>query len=227
VAILRDGSTENIREEGRMRKNMKKSIAYASTLVALAIMLAMIPASAVAGTPPTAPGKNKLACFIGGGGTCTLNKNGTTATLDTTGTTVGVGFAGVYLPGYNSSFYGVRVAQVTALSFTFTGTASTVDPHWSIPIDSNHDGNTDYWLYVPAITCNNGAGLVDVINNPACTIYDSRSALVSYPNWAAYIAANTNDYIALNDYYAFPIADSTVGGGVWTISNVTVGKPGK
>jgi hypothetical protein len=213
----------------RIRKNMKKSTAYASTLVVLAIMLAMLlPNSAVAGVP-AAPGKNKLACFTDGGGTatCTLAKNGTTATLDTTLATVGTGWAGVYLPGYNNSFYGVRVAQVTALSFTFTGTASTVDPHWSIPIDSNHDGNTDYWLYVPAFTCNNGAGLVDVINNPACTIYDSRNALVSYPNWAAYIAANTNDYIALNDYYAFVIADSTVGGGVWTISNVTVGKPGK
>ena len=68
---------------------------------------------------------------------------------------------------------------------------------------------------------------MDVIRDTTCTIYDSRDALVSYANWTAYTTANTNDYIALNDYYAFPIADSTPGGGVWTISNLQVGKPGR
>ena len=75
-------------------------------------------------------------------------------------------------------------------------------------------------------TCNNGLGLVDVINDQTCTIYDSRNALVSYPNWTAYVTANTNDYIALSDYFAFIIADSSTAG-PWTVSNVTVGKPGK
>lgn len=196
--------------------NIKKFLVEATVG---ALMLGSIATTAFA-AQSAAPGKNKLTCFADAPAICTTNKSGNTATLDTSGG----GDAGVYLAAYNSSFYGVRVAQVPALSFTYTGTAG-VDPRWSIPIDSNHDGYTEYFLFVSASTCNNGLGLADVINDTTCTLYDSRDALVSYPNWTAYTTANTNDYIALNDYYAFVIADSSQG--VWTISNVTVGKPGR
>jgi hypothetical protein len=102
-----------------------------------------------------------------------------------------------------------------------------IDPHWMIPIDSDHDGWTDYLLSVPLAGCNNGAGLVDVINDPTCTIYRGDDALVSYPNWAAFVTANPSTYISLNDYYAFIIADGSGDPGVWTIGNMKVGKPGK
>ena len=41
------------------------------------------------------------------------------------------------------------------------------------------------------------------------------------------VTANPNDYIALNDNYAFIIADLSGPAGIWTIGNVMVGKPGK
>jgi hypothetical protein len=169
--------------------------------------------------PQTAPGKNPLTCF-GVPAACT--SNGKTATINSNN-----GAAGVYLPGYNSSFYGVRTAQVTVLSNTVSGDPLGIDPRWQIPIDSDHDGDNDYFLNVPFAGCNDGAGLVDVINDSTCTIYRSDDALVSYPNWAAYVTANPNTYIEVTLNYASIIADGSGAPGVWTISNVKVGKPGK
>ena len=200
---------------------MKKIISHISTAAILLGSLAL--ATPAAAAQPAAPGQNKLTCSVDAPATCTVTKSGTTATLDTNSG----GAAAVYLAGFNTSFYGVRVGQVTKLSNTYTGTPG-VDPHWSIPIDLGgiHDGFTDYFVFVSFSTCNNGAGLVDIINDPTCTIYDGRNALVSYPNWLAFTQANTNDYISLNDYYAFIIADSSQAG-PWTVSNMIVGKPGK
>jgi hypothetical protein len=192
-----------------------------SLIAMAAAVLAIVIASLVTGAQPAGRGQNKLVCSADAPATCTLEKNGRTATIDTTAG----GAASVYLPGYNDSFYGVQVGQVTALSNTYIGTAG-IDPRWSIPIDSDHDGDTDYFLLVPFNTCDNGAGLVDVIHDTTCTIYGNGG--VTYPNWTAYGTANTNDYIALTDNYAFIIADSSSGpANRWTVSNVTVGKPGK
>lgn len=178
--------------------------------------------TASAGGQPGAPGQGKITCFSGGGGVCTLNSGGAkgTATLDVTAG----GAAGVYIPGYNSSFYGVRLSQIKALSFTYTGVAPGPDPHQSIPIDTNGDGNTEYFVFVSASTCNNGAGLVDIINDTTCTIYGDGGA--TYPNWNAFATGDgTNFRIALLDNYTFVIADSSLGS--WVVGNVTVGKPGK
>lgn len=194
------------------------------TTIAAAIAALAIAAVASAAPPQTAPGKNPLTCF-GDPASCT--SNGKTATIDTTGTNGG---AGVYLAGYNSSFYGVRTNLVTKLSNTVTGSPLGIDPRWSIPIDDRNDptapaGYTDYFVFVTFADCNNGAGLVDVINDATCTIYAPNN--VTYPNWSAFVTANPNTYIALNDNYAFIIADESGAEGVWTISNVQVGKPGK
>jgi hypothetical protein len=199
-------------------------ILLAGTLIASLITAGV----AVAAAPSAAPGQGKIQCFTDGAlGACTLGTSGAkgTATLDTTAG----GVAGAYIPGYNSSFYGVRLSQVKALSFTYTGPGD-VDPHQSIPIDTDHDGYTDFFAAVPAGSCNNGAGLVDIINDTTCTIYRNDDALASYTNWAAFVAAiGTNNWIALNDYYTFVIADSTPTSSqnVWTVGNLTVGKPGK
>lgn len=213
---------------------MKKLINSTGAAIAIASMLALsFPAGAA---QPAAPGKNPLTCSETLPDNCT--SNGKTATIDTT---IG-GAAAVYLPGYNTSFYGVRTALVTKLSNTVTGSALGIDPRWSIPIDdttynnvdgnldlvidSGDDGYTDYFLFVSLADCNNGAGLVDVINDATCTINRSDSP-TTYPNWSTYIAANTNTNIAALDYFAFIIADGSGAPGVWTISNVNVGKPGK
>src|SRR5438477_1735461 len=120
------------------RENALRILRIVGTMLAAVAIVASM-AGSVYGGQPAAPGQNKLSCSADGGATCTLSKSGTTATINTTGG----GAAAVYLAGYNTSFYGVRVGQVTNLSFTYTGTAG-VDPHWSIPIDTNHDGYYDY-----------------------------------------------------------------------------------
>ncbi len=163
-----------------------------------------------------APGKNPLTCF---GEPTACTSSGKVATLNTNN-----GGAGVYLPGFNSSFYGVRTALVTKLSNTVSGDALGIDPRWSIPIDTDNDGYTNFFAFVSFADCNNGAGLVDVINDATCTIYRDS---VAYPNWSTMVTANPNDYIALNDNYAFIIADLSGVPGTWTIGSVQVGKPGK
>ena len=204
-----------------------KLIRVGTTVAAVATMFAMtMPANAA--NPGTA--KNGIACF-GDPASCTVVSK-TSARLDTT---TGSG-AGVYIPGFNKSFYGVRTALVTKLSNTVTGDALGIDPRWSIPIDEttvNLDpdgdgrfgpGYTDYFAFVSFVNCNNGAGLVDVINDSTCTIdYNG----TSYPNWATFVTANPNTNIALNDFYAFVIADGSGSPGAWTISNMVVGKPGR
>jgi len=193
-------------------------------IVGISILALAVVGIASAAPPSAAPGKNPLTCF-GDPASCT--SNGKTATINTTGTNGG---AGVYLAGFNTSFYGVRTNLVTTLSNNVSGDPLGIDPRWSIPIDDRDDdvtapdGYTDYFAFVSFATCNNGAGLVDVINDPTCEIVTS---VGTYPNWAAFVTAHPNTYIALNDYYAFIIADESGAEGVWTISNVKVGKPGK
>jgi hypothetical protein len=195
--------------------------------VAVIASLAVV-GTATAGKPGAAPGQGKIQCSAGGGGVCTILTSGAKgfATLDTTAG----GAAAVFIPGYNDSFYGVRLSQVKALSFTYSGVVGegAPDPHQVIPIDTSspQDGFTDIFAFVSASTCNNGNGLVDIINDTTCTIYRSDDALAAYPNWAAFVAAlGTNNWIALNDYFTFVIADSSQG--FWTVGNLTVGKPGK
>lgn len=197
--------------------------------VLAASMVMAFAGSALAANPAT--GKSSITCF--GAGCTQLSK--TSVRLDTTGTSEG---GGAYLPGFNSSFYGVRTALVTALSNTVTRSALGIDPRWSIPIDNTTynvdgdgdgfvgDGRTDYVLFVSFADCNNGAGLVDVINDATCTINRSDSP-TTYPNWATFVQLETNTNISLLDLYAFIIADNSGADGVWTISNMKVGKPGK
>jgi len=195
------------------------------TPILLAVVASLSTAGGAIAAAPAPPGQGKIQCFNVAPGTCTLSTNGAKGTA-TLATRRG-GVAGVYIPGTNNSLYGQHLSKVTALSFTYSGTTG-VDPHWSIPIDGSDAGtDTDYFVSVAAGSCNNGLGVVDVINDPTCTIFINTSPLVSYPNWAAYVASDTNLFIANDINYAFVIADSTVGGGVWTVGNLTLGKPGK
>ncbi len=168
---------------------------------------------------PTAPGQNKLVCFQSGDATCTLKASGAkgSATL----TVTGVGDASVYYTGYNNSIYGVLLSQVTQLSFTYTGTATAGSPRFSVPIDENNDGYTEFFAFAGANLCNNGNGFVDVIKDATCNInYNG----VDYANWAAFAAAFPAAEVALTDNYVFVIADDV---GTWTVNNVTIGKTGR
>lgn len=193
-----------------------------------AAIVALVSVAAVSAAPP-GTGKNSITCF-GDPASCTV-VNKTTVRLDTTGTKGG---AGAYIPGFNSSFYGVRTNAVSNLSNTVTGSPLGIDPRWSIPIDDRDvdyngglgAGYTDYFLFASFADCNNGSGLVDVVNDPTCTLYNSVTG-ESFANWSEFIVEHENTYIALNDNYAFIIADESGPEGVWTISNMKVGKPGK
>ena len=205
---------------------MKKAV-LAASCIALAACSEATPTAPASSTNPayavsTAPGQNKIQCFESGEATCTLNSNGAkgSATL----TVTGPGDASVYYLHYNGSVYGNLLSSIPQLSFTYTGTPTPGSPRFSIPVDTNGDGLTDFWAYASAYYCNDGAGLVDVINDPTCTIYVSNDATVSYPNWAAFVAAYPTATVALTDNYLFVIADDV---GTWTVNNVTIGKPGK
>ena len=168
---------------------------------------------ALASTALAAGPRGSLTCF---GSPCT--SDGTTATFSTG--------AGVYLTAYNGkSFYSKLTSQVTTLQNNVGGSPLGIDPRWSIPIDSQNDGDTDVWAFVSFQDCNNGAGLVDVIHDSTCTIYRSviGGATESFANWAAMVAAYPNDRISYADY-AFIIADGSGAAGTWTVTNVKVGK---
>jgi hypothetical protein len=191
-----------------------------------AVLMVLAFAGAAVAAPPTGhTGKNGITCF-GDPLSCQIVTK-TSARLDTT---QGAG-GGVYIPGFNDSFYGVRTSLITNLSNTVSGSPLGIDPRWSIPIDDRNvltapAGYTDYFLFASFADCNNGAGLVDVINDTTCTLYRSDTN-ESFPNWATFVTLHENTYIALNDNYAFIIADHSGAPGVWTISNVKIGKPGK
>jgi len=190
----------------------------------LAVLLLAFSASTVmAAAPSAAPGHNKIQCFDGGDATCTLNSKGAkgSATLVVNAG----GAAGVYYLGYNDSVYGALLGDVTRLSFQYTGDAPTAGaPRFSIPIDEDNDGLTEAFAFVPAISCNNGNGKVDVIGDSTCLVYYAPDGVAGWANWAAFAAAHPTWEVALTDNYLFAIADEP---GTWTLSNVTIGKPGK
>jgi hypothetical protein len=126
----------------------------------------------------------------------------------------------VYLSKYSGkSFYSKLTSQITTLQNNVGGAALGIDPHWAIPIDVGNDGDTNFFAFVAFGTCNNGAGLVDVIHDSTCSI--NRDG-VDYANWAAMVAANPNDHVSYADF-AFIIADGSGDPGPWTVNNVKVG----
>jgi len=193
----------------------------------LVVVLTVVFAAVAFGQP--ANGVNKMICFSGVsegsiyGGTCTLaNKaaSKTVATLKTNGGDPDGEYAGVYSD--NKFTGGKALSQVSDLKFSYTGTPTNGSPRFSIPIDANSDGTTDYFAFASAFFCNDGAGNVDVTGNPNCTIFDL-TTISGYVGWGAYVAAHPGAKIG-KDVPVFIISDDP--GGVWTISNASFGKPG-
>jgi hypothetical protein len=183
---------------------------------------------------PTAPGQNKIVCFSGtsdGGyfGLCMLNSNGAkgSATLDNvsndqTGTTNPYDqYSGVYVEA--STLNGSALSDVKQFSFNFGRDAATAgSPRFSLPVDTTGDGIVDGYVFISAYYCNDGTGHVDAINNTSCNIFTNFSN-ESFPNWNALVLAHP-DWTVATDAAAFVIADDP---GVWTVSNVKLGKAGK
>lgn len=203
-----------------------ESVALTAALAVAGIGIAIaVPAVPPGHMVPTAPGQNKLMCFDGTtdypgfyGGTCVSNSSGAKGAATLTVTTLGLDYAGVYTN--DSTMYGQKLSDVRTLSFTYTGSDPGAGaPRFSVPVDTDGDGDYDQYAFISAFYCNNGAGLVDAINDPTCTIWMGSP----YENWAALAAAFPAARIA-EDAYVFVVADEP---GTWTVSQVRFGKPGK
>ena len=174
------------------------------------------------GTASSAAAANPLLCFDGPsdgtiyGGHCTISAGGTGATLDNSGGDPDGSYSGVYFA--SSSLSGKLLSQVTDLSFNYTGTATAGSPRISLPIDTNNDGTTDFYAFIGAFYCNNGAGLVDPLHDATCTIFYTGGPASGDASWAAFVAAHPTWRVS-NDV-PFIIADDA---GLWTVSNVHLG----
>ena len=178
-------------------------------------------------TAGAAAAANPLLCFDGTtdtangdtggvvyGGVCTLNGSGG-ATLNNS-VPVGSGdYSGVYFA--SSSISGKPLSQVTDLSFNYTGTATAGSPRISLPIDTNGDGATDFYAFIGAFYCNNGAGLVDPMNDSTCTIFYTGNT-TGDANWATFVSLHPTWRVRTD--VPFIIADDP---GLWTVSNVHLG----
>lgn len=171
-------------------------------------------------------GLNKLLCFSGTddggiyGGTCTITRRGAqgAALLDTNDGDPDGSYAGVYT--LDRSIYGQPLTSINTLSFRFTGDAASAgSPRFSVPIDTNGDGDTDIWAYISAFYCNDGRGNVSA-RNAGCTIFTSDGG--QYMGVSELAAAYPGATIA-TDNYVFVISDEP---GTWTVSHVKFGNRG-
>jgi hypothetical protein len=211
---------------------LKKSTYTITAFGAITLMLAVaMPVSADA--PTTAPGQNKLQCFDGVtdggfGGTCTLNSSGAkgSAILNLSSSNPAGDYAGVYT--LESNLYGALLTDITQLSYHYTGTIAPQPGNlsYNIPIDTNDDGVTDFYAFVDAFYCPGVNGVVDIIKDSACVIYEG--GVTPRANWAAFLAANPSAKVA-TDNFVFVIAERTPSepSAIWVVNNVKFGKAGK
>jgi hypothetical protein len=195
---------------------VKKILVALTAVVAIGVA---VPVALGATQPaaPTVPG-NKLTCFDGKsegtiyGGKCTVNKYGV-ATLNNSGGDPDGEYSGVYLQ--NSNLEGKAIRTVNQLGFSYSGIATAGSPRISLGIDTDGDGNWNHFAFISAFYCNDGAGNVDVMKDPTCTIYSGSDV---YANWAAMVAAHPEYRVG---HTPFVIADDP---GKWTVFNVKLGK---
>ena len=205
---------------------MKKFTNLVSIVAGLALTFAFW--GNVSAAVDNAPGQNKIQCFDGttnGGynGVCTLTSNGAKgpATLNNVDDDEDPfnNYSGVYTT--NSNMYGQAIGDVDKLSFSYSGDAATAgSPRFSIPIDEDGDGTWEMWAFISAFYCNDGSGFVDAIHDSTCTIFVGAE---SFENWDAMVESHPEWMIA-TDQYVFLVADDP---GMWTVSGVSFGKPGK
>jgi opacity protein-like surface antigen len=196
-----------------------RKVAFAFAMLAMMVMCA-----AVAAAAPTKG--NKLQCFSGSTdfpglyhGTCSFQGNAAVLNTVDNDADPNNAYAGVYIE--NSNLGGKLLSDVNKLSFSYSGTGATGgSPRISIPIDENGDGTTEGYAFIDTLGCNDGdpnTGTLDAINDPTCAVtYDG----VTYPNWAAFVAANPT-YRVADDALPFVIIDQP---GTFTITNVQLGK---
>jgi hypothetical protein len=189
-------------------------------------IFAFVLSAVLLGNGGTVAAANPLLCFSGttdGGanGTCTLIAGGAILNTVDGDTIPDNNYAGVYYA--RSSISGELLSDVSNLSFTYTGTPTAGSPRITLPIDTDNDGDTDFWLSIGAFYCNNGAGLVDPMTDTTCTLWSNENGTTPLAsNWAALILAHPT--WTVGDELPFLIADDP---GLWTVSNVHLGEAAK
>ena len=178
------------------------------------------PSAPPATAPPVTPTPNPLTCFSSGGGRCQI-VGPNAAILDNTAG----GSSGVYFP--RSRLTGKAVADVSGLSFDFTGIARGGAPRISVPIDTNGDGTTEFYAFISAEFC--PATQTGHVSESTCQVFATgQNSNNGYANWAAFAAANPGATIAATDggdsTVPFVVADVSGSGAIWTLSNVHLGE---
>jgi hypothetical protein len=162
------------------------------------------------GTTDTANGETGTAIY---GGVCTLTGD-RSAVLNNVPPGRDGAYSGVYFSP--SALAGETIGMVSSVSFNYTGSVLEGNgPRFSIPINT---GEGNIYLFIDARDCNNGAGLVDVINDSTCTIWSSADGTnPAATNWANLVTAHPGWTV---NGLPFIIAD---GPGAWNLSNVHMG----
>ena len=212
---------------------MKKLMFPVAAFGAIILMLALaMPVSAAA--PTTAPGQNKLLCFDGAsdpdiyGGTCTLKSKGAKgpATLDLSSGDPDGDYAGVYT--LDSNMYGALLTDITQISYHYSGTIAPQPGNlsYNIPINTSGGVVTDFYAFVDAFYCPGVNGVVDIVNDSVCVIYEG--GVIPHANWTAFLAAHPGAKVAPSSF-VFIVAERTGGepSAIWTVNNVKFGKAGK
>jgi hypothetical protein len=123
---------------------------------------------------------------------------------------------------------GQLLGTITQVGYTYSGTTvpGPGDLSLNVPVNLSGGTTTDNYLFIDAFYCPGAGGHVDVIKDSGCGMY--YAGVTFYANWAAFVAANPSAKVA-TDSVPFVIAERTPSEGpaFWTVSNVTLGKPGK
>lgn len=189
---------------------MRKFLSLSIALIAVLSIATMAGAS-------SPPGKNRIRCEADAPATSTTNgAQGCDFVVPTTG---GAAFAyyGTTAP-YSPNGWDKPLGQIGQLSFRYSGTDPAGALRWSLQISLNGTSPELDYVFVGADACNDGAGLVDVLNDATCNIYYGANV---YPNWAAFVATQPTTATL---WFAFVVADAP---GTWSITSVKIGKPGK
>jgi len=159
--------------------------------------------------------------YPGFGGACTIEPGGQAGDLDTLDcpypfTPVSGCYAGVYRAV--EPITGEPIGNVTSLQFDYTGGPLIGgSPRFSVPIDINNDGITDFYLFADAPLCDpTHTGTVDPIHNPLCQVADAVDGVTT---WANVVSTHPTWKVSAGDL-TFVIADQAYLG---TISNVVFG----
>jgi hypothetical protein len=184
----------------------------------------------------TPPGVNLLACFSGTtdppavpdyGGTCTLSADHKKAVLNNTSSDPDGDYSGVY--SFDLTVYGQYLTDITELSYHYKGSIipQLGNLSYNIPIDSDGNGDFNFWAFVDAANCGVKAdATVKIVTAESCGIVAGSPGGTFYPNWAAFVAAYPGAKVENDVNYIFIVAERTgsEGPATWEVKDVKFGK---